>query len=115
VGTILRGRNHRVQTARDTREARALLEKHEFDLVVADLQVSDGVNGESLGEWLTQQKPALAHRMVWMCAGTASRSAGEKSAVNGCQILQKPFKASELLSAVDGLLLGNTTVAPIER
>jgi PAS domain S-box-containing protein len=115
VGTILRGRDHRVQTARDTREARALLEKNDFDLVVADQQVSDGANGESLGEWLTQHKPALTHKVIWMCAGAPSRSAGEKSAVNGCQILQKPFKASELLAAVDELLLGNATVAPIER
>jgi PAS domain S-box-containing protein len=115
VGTILRGRDHRVQTARDTREALVLLEKHDFDLVVADLQVSDGANGESLGEWLTQHKPALAHRVIWMCAVTPSRSAGEKSAVNGGQILQKPFKASELLAAVDELLLSNATAAPIER
>jgi two-component system NtrC family sensor kinase len=115
VGTILRGRGHRVQTARDVREARTLLEKHDFDLVVADLQISDGANGDSLGEWLAQHKPALTRRLIWMCAVAPSRSAGEKSAVSGRQILQKPFKATELVAAVDELLLSNVSAAPIER
>jgi two-component system, NtrC family, sensor kinase len=115
VGTILRGRDHRVQTARDAREARALLEKQEFDLVVADLQVSDGTKGDSLSEWLAQHKPALTRRVIWMCAVAPSGSAGEKSARERRQILQKPFKASELLAAVDELLLSNVTAAPIER
>jgi len=92
-----------------------MLEKHEFDMVVADLQVSDGANGDSLSEWLAKHKPALTGRVIWMCAVAPSRSAGEKSAEKGRQILQKPFKASELLAAVDELLLSNVAAAPIER
>ena len=115
VGTILRGRDHHVQTARDAREACAMLEKHEFDMVVADLQVSDGANGDSLSEWLAKHKPALTGRVIWMCAVAPLRSAGEKSTEKRRQILQKPFKASELLAAVDELLLSNVSAAPIER
>jgi two-component system NtrC family sensor kinase len=114
VGTILRGRAHRVQTARDMRDARALLEKHDFDLVVADLQVADGANGNSLAEWLAQHKPALANRVIWMCAVTPSGSEGLNTAAHGRQVFQKPFKAGELLAAVDELL-GHVTAAPIER
>src|ERR1700716_1044975 len=101
VGTILRGRDHRVQTAKDIREARSLLEKQDFDLIVADLHISDGANGGGLGEWLAQHKPALSHKLIWMCAVAPSEDAGENIAGNGRQILQKPFKASELLAAVD--------------
>jgi PAS domain S-box-containing protein len=115
VGTILRGRDHRVQTARDMREARALLEKHDFDLVVADLQVADGAGGDRLADWLAQHKPALTQRVIWMCTVAPNGSAAEKSSANGRQILQKPFKASELLAAVDELLLSNVAAAPIER
>jgi hypothetical protein len=50
-----------------------------------------------------------------MCAVAPLRSAGEKSTEKTRQILQKPFKASELLAAVDELLLSNVTAAPIER
>src|SRR5712664_3084958 len=115
VGTILRGRDHRVQTARDIREARGLLEKEDFDLIVADLQISDGANGDGLGEWLARHKPALSHKLIWMCAVAPSEDAGEHMAGNGRQILQKPFKATDLLAAVDELLLNNVQAAAVHR
>src|SRR5260370_9192692 len=113
VGTILRGRDHRVQTARDIREARGLLEKEDFDLIVADLQISDGANGDGLGEWLARHKPALSHKLIWMCAVAPSEDAGAHIAGNGRQILQKPFKATHFLAAVDELLLINVQAADI--
>jgi PAS domain S-box-containing protein len=115
VGTILRARDHRVQTARNIREARALLEKEDFDLVVADLHVADGANGGGLSEWLAGHKPALNHRLIWMCAVAPSEDAGEHIAGKGRQILQKPFKANDLLAAVDELLLANVQAAAIHR
>jgi two-component system NtrC family sensor kinase len=115
AGTILRGRDHRVRMARDLREARALLEKEDFDLIVADLQISDGANGGNLGEWLAKHKPALSRRMIWTCAAAPSEDTGEHIAGNGRRILQKPFKANELLAAVDELLLSNVQPAAIDR
>jgi DNA-binding response OmpR family regulator len=115
VGTILRGRDHRVLTARDIRDARVLLEKHDFDLVVADLEVADGAGGDGLTEWLIQHKPALAQRVIWMCAMAQNRSEVEKSTANKRHVLQKPFKANELLAAVDELLLSSVAAAPMER
>jgi two-component system NtrC family sensor kinase len=115
VGTILRAREHRVQTARDIRQALALLEKEDFDLVIADLHVSDGANGGGLGEWLSRHKPALSRRLIWMCAVAPSEDAGESLTGDGRQILQKPFKATDLLAAVDELLLNNVQAAAIQR
>jgi PAS domain S-box-containing protein len=115
VGTILRARDHRVQTARNILDARALLEKEDFDLVVADLHVADGANGGGLSEWLAGHKPALSHRLIWMCAVAPSEDAGEHIAGKGRQILQKPFKANDLLAAVDELLLTNVQAAAIHR
>jgi two-component system NtrC family sensor kinase len=114
VGTILRGRDHRVHTARDIPEARALLEKENFDLVVADLQIFNGPNGSGLGEWLAQHKPALSNRLILMCAVAQSNGADGKNEGNGSRILQKPFKASDLLTAVDELLSSSAHSAPAE-
>jgi two-component system, NtrC family, sensor kinase len=115
VGTILRARNHRVQTARSMPEACDLIEKEGFDLVVADLHVSDGANSGGLREWLTQHKPALSHRLIWMCAVAPFEDAVEHISGKGPQILQKPFKAADLLAAVDELLLTNVQAAAIHR
>ncbi len=115
VGTILRGRDHHVQMAKDIQEALALLENQSFDVIVADLQIADGANGSGLAAWLAQHKPALSSRLIWMCAVAPSGGAVEKIAGNNGRILQKPFKASELLAAVDELLLNRIDAAPIGR
>ncbi len=115
VGTILRGRDHRVKTARNIGEACALLEKEDFDLVVADLHISGGTNGGGIGEWLTRHKPALSHKLIWMCAVAPTEDAGENLSGDGRQILQKPFKASDLLAAVDELLLNSAHASAIHR
>jgi PAS domain S-box-containing protein len=115
VGTILREREHRVHAARSVAEARDLLEKHDFDLVIAELQAAEVPNGDGLEEWLAQNKPALTRRLIWMCAVAPSRSAVEKIAGNGSQVLQKPFKATDLLALVEELLPGRVYPAPVER
>ena len=112
VGSLLRARDHRVQTARNVRAAIALLEKQEFDLVIADLQISENSNGEGLADGLARRKPLLSQNLIWMCAVTHSRGADGRLARNGCQILQKPFKASELISAVDEFILSKAHTAP---
>jgi two-component system NtrC family sensor kinase len=114
VGTILRRRDHYVETAKDLAAAQALLQNSDFDLIVADLQVAEGSNGANLASWLAQHKPALARKLIWMCAVAPAGITAEK--MNGAtQILQKPFKVGDLLAAVDELLLGKTDAAPIGR
>jgi len=113
VATILRGRDHRVETAKDLPSARALLEKLDFDVIVADLQVADGPNGDGLSAWLTQNKPALLNKLIWMCAVAPADVAAKNSMRNHSAILQKPFKVSDLLSAIDGFLLAKMDAAPI--
>jgi len=95
-------------------EARASLEKKEFDLVIADLQVCGSSSGSDITEWLAQHRPALNQRLIWMCALAPSEDAGEKNTGNGHPILQKPFKASDLLAAVDELLLNDVQAAAID-
>jgi DNA-binding NtrC family response regulator len=115
VGTILRSREHRVHTVANVRDAFALFEKHEFDVVVADLQVSNDPAGDDLLEWLAKHKPALSRKLIWMCAVAPSSPADDRILRNGCRILQKPFQSDDLLSAVDELLLERVNAAPAER
>jgi two-component system NtrC family sensor kinase len=112
VEAILRDRNHQVRTAASLPEAQRLLGEHEFDAVVADSEVRASNGAANLEEWITAKNPELARRLVWMSA-SAMPSSAQNHAGNGFLVLQKPFKATDLLTAVD-LALGRVQPAPIE-
>ena len=115
VSTFLRGRDHRVHAARNLKEARALLEQQDVDLIVADFQLADSTNGGGLESWLARHKPVLSQKLIWMCAVAPAVEAAERIGQSKLRILQKPFKVSELLAAVDELLLNRIDAAPIGR
>ena len=112
VEAILRDGNHAVRTAASFPEAQRLLGEEEFDAVVADAEVRAGAGAESLQDWLIANKPVLAGRLVWMSA-SAIPAAAENHSGNGLLVLQKPFKAVDLLNAVE-IVLGHIQAAPIQ-
>jgi len=111
---ILREREHEVETARSAADAMGLLEKHQFDLVVADLDLSGTGDRNILRDWILARKPRLSRRCVWMRSATPPGLPQDEGRHNGDYILQKPFKAAELLKAVDGAL-GSVQPSPVER
>jgi two-component system NtrC family sensor kinase len=111
VEAILRGGNHAVRTAASFPEAQRLLGEQEFDAVVADAEVRADADGVGLQEWLTTHRPMLAGRLIWMSASAIPAQAADHVG-NGLFVLQKPFKAADLLSAVE-LALGHVQPAPI--
>ncbi len=112
VEAILRDGNHEVRAAASLPEAQRLLGEHEFDAVVADSQVRASNGAENLQDWLNANNPELGRRLVWMSA-SAMPSSAELHADNGLFVLQKPFKATDLLNAVE-LVLGRVQPAPIQ-
>jgi PAS domain S-box-containing protein len=113
VGAILRGQNHSVRTASSLDEAQSLVGERDFDLVVADVQVSGSTSQPGLHAWLAANKPALAQRLVLMRATAPSGPTGEKLR-SGLPILQKPFKSADLLAVVEAAL-GDIHAALIGR
>ena len=115
MSTFLRGREHRVRSARNKQEALTALEQQNFDVIVADFQLADAPNGDGLVSWLAQHKPTLSRKLIWMYAVAPSGEAAERMGIRNSRILQKPFKVSDLLAAVDELLLNRVDAAPIVR
>jgi two-component system NtrC family sensor kinase len=112
VEAILREGNHAVRAAASFPEAQRLLGEQEFDAVVADAGVRAGAGAETLQDWLIANRPALARRLIWMRA-SAMLGPAENHLGNGLYVLQKPFKAADLLSAVD-TALGHVQPATIQ-
>jgi two-component system, NtrC family, sensor kinase len=105
VTAILRSRYHHVRTACDVSEAVALLEEQKFDVVVADIQTLGSSNdGIQLAERLGAKRPGLSHNVVLMRASAPAPASGDDGVLSGCPVLQKPFKAVDLLTMVDGIL-----------
>jgi PAS domain S-box-containing protein len=113
VCAILCGRGHTVRTATALGEAQLALKEQEFDLVVADTQDCRGSGQTGLHAWLTANRPGLVQRMILMGASAPTGLPTEEMR-NALQILQKPFKAGDLLTAVEGAL-SDVNTAPVER
>jgi PAS domain S-box-containing protein len=112
VEAILRDGNHTVRTAASFLEAHRLLGDQEFDAVIADVEIRPGTGSHNFKDWLIVNNPTLAGRLIWMTASPLG-SAAEHTATNGSPLLQKPFKAGDLLSAVEEAL-GHVQAAPIQ-
>jgi two-component system NtrC family sensor kinase len=104
VTAILRSRYHLVRTACDANEAQRLLKEQDFDVLVADLQAPGDGDGIKLHQWLEANRPLLAQHMVLTRASAPASLTREDGVPNGCPVLQKPFKAADLLALVDGML-----------
>ncbi len=114
VGAILREREHEVETVKTAADAMAILEKREFDLLLADLDLCGTSERNTLHAWLVARKPDLAKRCLWMRGVAPLEQPSEEAPFKGNHILQKPFKTAELLGAVD-TLLGSVQTAPVQR
>ena len=113
VGAILRERNHAVRAVRTLAEAKSALRERDFDVVVADMGLSGNASQDGLPAWLAANRPALVQRLVLMRASAPTGTPNEETP-GGFPVLQKPFKAEDLLAAVEGAL-GDIHPAPIER
>jgi PAS domain S-box-containing protein len=113
VGTILRGRNHGVVGASTLNEAKSALARHDFDVIVADLQTAESAgHAGGLSAWLKMHHPALLHRLVWM--GAVHSVGGKDETQAGAPILRKPFKAGDLVGLVESVLT-DVHASPVER
>jgi two-component system NtrC family sensor kinase len=112
VGAILRARNHTVRTATALRDAQRVLQEQEFDVIVVDTQ-SCGTAEKGLHAWLATNRPGLASRVILIRATAPSAPLSEEMR-GALQVLQKPFKAGDLLAAVEAALSDVHTV-PVER
>jgi PAS domain S-box-containing protein len=97
---ILCERGHSVEVATSMGGAIEALERGEVEVIVADYKVSGGPGGQELHRWVRRHRPALAERIIFTFADGQSDEAAHFLAASGCPSLHKPFRADQLLSAV---------------
>ena len=71
-----------------------------YDLIVSDIRMPDG-DGEEFYRAAVAAQPALAGRFLFMTGDTANPRAWEFLRATRVEALEKPFKPTELLAAVE--------------
>ena len=102
VRDLLRDAGYKVRGARSARKATKRLAKHDFDLVLTDIELGDA-SGFDVIEVANARRPAT--KLIVM-SGRAHFS--EQALQSGAaHFLEKPFSAEHLLAVIDQLLGDN--------
>ncbi len=94
-------KGHHVDEAESGEAALHMIEERNYDRVIVDLRMPD-LSGEGLYEWLKENRPALADRVIVISGDSANPETAQILARMGKPFLLKPFDLDELLRIVDG-------------
>jgi CheY-like chemotaxis protein len=96
----LRGVGHQVVALHSAVEALAALDTDQFEVLVTDLGLGNGMNGWELVSLARQSRPGLR---VVMVSGWGSDIEPTRAAANGVDaVLAKPYHLARLIQAVEG-------------
>jgi CheY-like chemotaxis protein len=96
---LLSGAGIDVALAATGAEARQLLARERFDLVISDLRMPGEMDGRELLAWLEETHPALAARTL-LLTGDVSGIASVALPVPAERVLTKPFSSTEYVRRV---------------
>ena len=96
---MLRRDGHHVDTASNGRQALALLQAQEYDLILCDLRMPE-LDGPGLYHALESQQPDVLQRFIFLTGDTLSPDAEAFLEHVGVPRLIKPFSAAEGRQAV---------------
>ena len=100
VAALLRQAGWEVATATGGRDALERLRGANYDLVLADMRMPDG-SGEDLYRALASERGDLTERFLFMTGDTANPEAWRFIEATHASVIEKPFTAQALLSAVE--------------
>jgi CheY-like chemotaxis protein len=106
IKMLLQFDGHKVQTARGSAEALALLERDKFDLVTVDYAMV-GMKGDELATAIKQHLPRLPIVMITAYAEMLKTDGNSLSNVD--YMISKPFMLEDLRRAIDQVLPAKPT------
>jgi CheY-like chemotaxis protein len=90
-----------VVTAASGADALKLLEADgQFMGVVSDMRTPGGVDGADVHEWLSENRPELVSRLVFITGDIVNEETAKTLAKTGAPCVEKPFRISQLLEVV---------------
>jgi FixJ family two-component response regulator len=82
-------------------EALQVLASGDFLGVISDMRTPGGVTGADVHTWLSQNRPQLASRIVFITGDIANDETVETLRKTGAPCVEKPFRVQQLLPVVE--------------
>lgn len=101
---ILESRSLSVTAVRTGEEAMNILSVENVDLIVTDMKMPGQVSGLALYEWVQQNRPELARKVVFTMSDAATDSASSALREAGVSCVQKPFEVETFWGAIQRTL-----------
>ncbi len=95
-----------IDTAKNGQAALKKMESLEYDIVITDYRMPQ-MSGKELFNWIKEQHPRLANRIVFVTGDTVSNETRSFFKENNCRFLAKPFKIEEVKEVVQQVLEAN--------
>ncbi len=81
-------------------EALGLLVNGEFLGIVSDMRTPGGVDGGQVHAWITQHRPDLASRVVFITGDIANEETVATLRATGAPCVEKPFRVQQFIEVV---------------
>jgi DNA-binding NtrC family response regulator len=78
-----------------------LLHEGDFLGVVSDMRTPGGVDGADVHNWLSQHRPELAARIVFITGDIANEETVSTLKRTGAPCVEKPFRVQQFISVVE--------------
>ena len=107
---ILGGHGLEVKAARSTWEAIDILKSEVMDVAVIDLEMSGEISTLGLFNWIEQNHPELAPRVIFTTSNVLNHAANDIIRRFSCSLLMKPFQIDEFWNALRRVLASEVTI-----
>ena len=105
---------YEVHTAKNREEFHGLIDKYDFDVILADCDVADAHLTKSFFDWVIEHRPALSQRVIRMyTSGSREGVVDEKAPAK--LALKKPLDKGQLLDAINVLLSARVQPTTVVR
>jgi CheY-like chemotaxis protein len=82
-------------------EALRLLESGDFLGVVSDMRTPGGVDGGDVHAWISEHRPELASRLVFITGDIANEETVATLRKTGAPCVEKPFRVKQFISVIE--------------
>jgi DNA-binding NtrC family response regulator len=104
VRAALERKGYAVVCAESGAEGVRILESGEFLGVVSDMRTPGGIDGADVHAWISQHRPELVSRIVFIAGDIASEDTVSTLRRTGAPCVEKPFRVRQFISVVENAM-----------